>query len=94
LNNNPINPRFSFDVIRDLLMQEWDPIGIADLPEASDEYDAYIPKIISLLKSNITVEEMQKHLFWLEESQMGLTASEERVKHVSDLLIALVSPAH
>ncbi len=29
--------------IRKILMEEWDPIGVSDIPEAQDEYDSYIP---------------------------------------------------
>jgi len=28
--------------IRAALMQHWDPIGVADIPEAADEYDSYL----------------------------------------------------
>jgi hypothetical protein len=28
--------------IRGALMEEWDPIGVSDIPEASDEYDGSI----------------------------------------------------
>ena len=28
--------------IRGVLMAEWDPIGVSDIPEAADEYDSYI----------------------------------------------------
>ena len=29
-------------LIRGILMEEWDPIGAANIPEAADEYDSYI----------------------------------------------------
>jgi hypothetical protein len=28
--------------IHDILLRDWDPIGINDVPEARDEYDSYI----------------------------------------------------
>jgi hypothetical protein len=28
--------------IRRVLMEHWDPIGVAGIPEAADEYDGYI----------------------------------------------------
>ncbi|WP_272939013.1 hypothetical protein [Sinorhizobium meliloti] len=28
-------------LVRDVLLRDWDPIGISDIPEAKDEYDAY-----------------------------------------------------
>lgn len=37
------------DSIRALLLGEWDPIGINDVPEARDEYDAYVRGVHKLL---------------------------------------------
>ena len=31
-------------------MEEWDPIGVSDTPEAADEYDGYIGGIYELLE--------------------------------------------
>ena len=35
--------------IREILLRDWDPIGVADVPEAQDEYDSYISQIYGLL---------------------------------------------
>jgi hypothetical protein len=32
-----------------VLMREWDPIGVADVPEAQDEYDSYISQTYGML---------------------------------------------
>jgi len=39
--------------LRELLMESWDPIGVAHIPEAADEYDSYVPKVGSLLESEL-----------------------------------------
>jgi hypothetical protein len=31
--------------IRDVLMRDWDPIGVAAIPEAAEEYDSYIASV-------------------------------------------------
>jgi hypothetical protein len=31
--------------VREILMREWDPIGVAGSPEAADEYDSYVGKV-------------------------------------------------
>jgi hypothetical protein len=36
--------------IRRILMGEWDPIGVSDTPEASDEYGLYIDGVYELLE--------------------------------------------
>ena len=33
--------------LRRLLLVEWDPIGIADVPKAQDEYDSYVGPLAS-----------------------------------------------
>jgi hypothetical protein len=30
-------------------MREWDPIGVAGVPQAADEYDTYIPGAFSVI---------------------------------------------
>jgi len=32
-------------------MSCWDPIGVADAPQAADEYDGYLPMIFGILGS-------------------------------------------
>ncbi|GAG09005.1 unnamed protein product, partial [marine sediment metagenome] len=43
--------------IRQLLWKEWDPIGVNQFPEASDEYDAYVPEVVELVRNNASREE-------------------------------------
>jgi hypothetical protein len=58
--------------IRKILMKEWDPIGVDDIPEAQDEYDRYIPQVISLLLRGATPEEIAEYLSTVEAREMGL----------------------
>ena len=44
--------------IRHILMQEWDPIGVNDVPEAGDEYDGYIGEVYALIERGATESEM------------------------------------
>ena len=37
------------DAIRRILLHDWDPIGVAEVVEAQDEYDGYIGKIHGML---------------------------------------------
>ena len=50
------------DSIRKLLMPEWDPIGVADIPEAQDEYDSYIPGIYRLLREHADLAAIASYL--------------------------------
>jgi len=53
-------------------MAKWDPIGVADTPEAADEYDIYINGIYRLLENGSTDQEIAEHLRRIEVDQMGL----------------------
>ena len=50
--------------IREILMRDWDPIGVPDLP--ADEYDTYIGGIYGLIVRGSTVDEIERHLRAIE----------------------------
>ena len=52
--------------IRHVLMTEWDPIGVSDIPEAADEYDSYIGGIYGLIQRRASRDEIVAHLRNLE----------------------------
>jgi hypothetical protein len=58
--------------IRPVLMEEWDPIGVDDVPEAADEYDGYIGGIYALLRDGASDERIAEHLSEIETKTMGL----------------------
>jgi hypothetical protein len=43
-------------------MEQWDPIGVKNAPEAGDEYDGYIGSIFDLINRNATVLEIEEYL--------------------------------
>jgi hypothetical protein len=75
--------------IHRILLHEWDPIGVAEEPEAQDEYDNYIPKIHGMLLRHEPRDKLRDHLWWLETEHIGLCGSRSRTYKVADLLIAL-----
>jgi len=67
----------------------WDPIGVAGVPEARDEYDSYFPHVFSLLVNNPKAGEIQNYLIKIEGENMGLSVndnSRNRAKEVEDIL--------
>lgn len=61
------------DAIRDVLVRDWDPIGVMDDPEwPRDEYDSYIGEIYRYLARGESAEFIAKHLCSVEELMMGL----------------------
>jgi len=59
--------------IRTILLNDWDPIGIARNPEwPRDEYDAYIGEIYRFLVRGESAEFVARHLCFIEDKLMGL----------------------
>jgi hypothetical protein len=76
--------------IRDILLRDWDPIGINDVPEAQDEYDSYVGGVYRLLASHCSTQQMVDHLAKIESQTMGLgTGNHEHLMQVANQLLGL-----
>lgn len=62
-----------------VLLTRWDPIGVAAVPEASDEYDAYVGPICRLLASGASDDEIAQHLGGVETNELGVESSDWRM---------------
>jgi hypothetical protein len=59
--------------IKEVLMREWDPIGISHEPNAHDEYDRYAMRLCSrLFDATSTEAEIAVYLAHIEGVWMGL----------------------
>jgi hypothetical protein len=70
--HSPQRQREIADAIRQVLMRHWDPIGVADFPEARDEYDSYIGGVYHLLASGADEMRIASHLAAIQTKTMGL----------------------
>ena len=61
--------------IRDILMVEWDPIGVNDIPEAADEYDSYIDGLYELLEQGTSEVGVCAYLRHIEIYEMEMVNS-------------------
>ena len=61
--------------IRQVLLREWDPIGVRDVAEAQDEYDGYVGGVYRLLASDSSTLVIAEHLARIQTEAMGLRAS-------------------
>lgn len=75
--------------IRDVLLREWDPIGVAGIPEAADEYDSYISQVHGLLLRQKPLHELIDFLWWAETEHMGLAGNRRRTEQVAERLLRL-----
>jgi hypothetical protein len=58
--------------LRRVLMQVWDPIGVADVPEAQDEYDTYLGHVARMLREQRGESELRRYLSQVRREHMGL----------------------
>ncbi len=72
--------------IHDILLHEWDPIGVAGTEEAKDEYDAYIYDMLVLLGNNATEKEFFDFLWSIETEHMGLPGNRELTQKIASKL--------
>jgi hypothetical protein len=77
------------EAIRQVLLHEWDPIGVSDIPEAQDEYDSYVGGIYRLLASGASEYQIIERLYNLETVDMGLPGNREGLKRVAEKLAEL-----
>ncbi len=75
--------------IREIFLRNWDPIGIADIPEAQDEYDSYISQVYGLLIRREPLYKMVDFLWWVETEHMGLCGTHRRTEQVAERLLRL-----
>ena len=66
-----------------MLMSEWDPIGVQGVPEAVDEYDAYVGVVGRMLREGATADAIATYLSSVCSDRMGLGPVEERDAQVA-----------
>ena len=76
------------DSIGEVLHYVWDPIGVAGIPAARDEYDSYSGHVFTMLISDATETEIANHLLEIASSRMGLPGRGKEAKKVASALVA------
>ena len=76
--------------IRRVLLQEWDPIAVKDVPEAQDECDIYVGGVFALLVRKASEDEIIERLYSIEKDRMGLACSDKQaLRTVARALLAI-----
>jgi hypothetical protein len=79
--------------VREILLREWDPIGVRDMPEAQDEYDGYVAEIYVMLMDQRAASEMAAaYLLEVATVRMGLSDDPEletACERTAEMLVAL-----
>jgi hypothetical protein len=77
--------------VRDILLHEWDPIGVNDEELCLDEYDSYAPAICRWLREGVDEHRLSNHLGELQRVSMGLSSIDEGLnRRVARRLLGLL----
>jgi hypothetical protein len=71
------------------LINQWDPIGVKDIPEASNEYDGYVPTIYNMLIQKKTKKDLFDYLWQVETEHMSLIGNREATTAFAGHLLSL-----
>jgi hypothetical protein len=63
--------------IRHALLTAWGPIGVADVPECTDEYDCCLGGVYQLLTQKGSHDQIAEYLWKQANEHMGLSSSKE-----------------
>jgi hypothetical protein len=79
--------------VREILLRDWDPIGVYGIPGATDEYDTYADRAyVMLMDEGATVSEIAGYLHSVATEHMGLTDHgrlTDKSEQVAQLLVQL-----
>ncbi|HEX9728579.1 MAG TPA: hypothetical protein VGA37_08750 [Gemmatimonadales bacterium] len=77
------------DAIEDILLHDWDPVGICDNTVPRGEYSCYVAGVYRLLAAGASVDEITEHLGRIEQRRIGFTSPVEKRRHAAGRLHAL-----
>lgn len=75
--------------LKGLLLNDWDPIGVAGIPEAVDEYDSYALHLHGMLTAGTSVETVAGYLNWVVTARMELTGNLAHDREIAKRAIAI-----
>lgn len=77
-----------YEAVDEILYLDWDPIGVAGVPEARDEYRAYLPQVFAMLQGGGGIASVAGYLSHVRVDRMGLDEDDECDIRVTEMLLA------
>lgn len=74
--------------IDEILLNDWDPIGVSAVPEARDEYYGYLPQVFRLVIEGASQSAIADYLFRVETESMGLTGVKEHCMKIAAAVLS------
>jgi hypothetical protein len=75
--------------VKEILLNEWDPIGVKNNPKAKSEYDSYALRILGMLANGTDEGKIEIFLTDTVTKDFELKANTELTRAVSKKLISL-----
>lgn len=79
----------SIRTIREILLQDCDPIGVQGVPEAVDEYDSYVRLLYGILRKHPSEPAVIDFLYHIETDLIGLSTSRVALHPVATKLLQI-----
>ena len=76
--------------VDEVLTYVWDPIGVAGVPEARDEYYGYLPKVFNMVLQGKPKDEIADYLVQIETESMGFDNSKNSRKNALEIAELLI----
>ena len=88
------SPKHLFARIRDVLLQDWDPLGLDDVAGTPDDYDEVAREVHAILTGpEASVQRIAAYLRWIEREQMHLQRRPGMATEAAEKIMALRAPA-
>lgn len=72
-----------------ILWEDWDPIGVNEIPGVRDEYSSYVPSVVRLVQSGADESRISQHLQTIEEVSIDVGINADRCRRVAEKIVAL-----
>jgi len=75
-----MNRQAKMHAVREILLRDWDPLGIGDNASLAGEYDTYVPGLLRLLDADTSVDRLTRYLEEIELRLGGPSLREKRLR--------------
>ncbi len=75
-----------YNLVREGVHKNWDPIGVAAYADEMGEYDSYVPTLCKLIENGANREQIFEYLWIVETNSMGLEGDKAETEIFADWL--------
>lgn len=76
-----------YRAVDEVLYYVWDPIGVSGVPQARDEYHAYLPHVFALVRDGSDANEIAQYLSRVISDRIELNMHSKHNLEVANLLL-------